>query len=67
MSDCGTPKRARDRLQTREIEQKLTADLHAAREQVRTATREEERAKAQEAFNRTLEQFKNFIARGEVP
>ena len=50
-----------------EIEQQIAAELHAAREQVRSAMNDEDKRTADEAFQCALNQFKNFVGRGIVP
>ena len=65
MADSGKP--SRDRLDLREIERKLTAELDAARRQIQAAASDEERAKAQKAFDRALKRFTDFVVKGIVP
>jgi hypothetical protein len=51
----------------REIERQLTAELQRAREQLLTATTEEERRVASQLRERALQRFKDFVARKIVP
>jgi len=67
MADSATPKPSRDRLDLREIERKLTAELDSARAQLLAASTDEERAGAQKALNRALKRFTDFVTKGVVP
>jgi hypothetical protein len=55
------------RYRLREIEQKLTAELQAASEQLRLASSEEEKRKALEVHLRAVQRFREFAAKGIVP
>jgi hypothetical protein len=56
-----------DKFRQREIEQQLSSEIQTAREQVRTATTEEERMKGSQALERALQRFADFAARNIVP
>jgi hypothetical protein len=51
----------------REIEQRLTAELQRAREQLLKATTEEERRSGLELRNGALQRMTDFVARKIVP
>jgi hypothetical protein len=56
-----------DKFRQREIEQQLSSEIQSAREQIRTATTEEERTQASQALERALQRFADFAARNIVP
>jgi hypothetical protein len=56
-----------DKYRLRGIEQKLTAELQAASEQLRLASSEEEKRKAVEVYLRAVQRFRDFAAKGIVP
>jgi hypothetical protein len=62
-----TPNSAMDKFRLREIEQRLAAELHAANEQMRLASTDEEKRNASDAHQRSLQRFADFAARGIVP
>ena len=67
MADSPIPKPSRDRLDLREIERKLTAELDAARAQLLAASTDEQRSEAQKTIKRALKRFTDFVTRGVVP
>jgi hypothetical protein len=61
------PDASLDIFRLREIERELTAELQHAREQLRTATTEEEKNCALELRNRALQRLTDFFVRKIVP
>jgi hypothetical protein len=61
------PAPALDTFRRREIEQQLTADLHAANQRLRNALSDEEKRQALEAYSKALQRITDFAARGLVP
>jgi hypothetical protein len=62
-----TPNPAPDKFRRYEIEQQLASELHAAREQTRLASTEEEKRNVLEAYLLALQRYTEFAAKGIVP
>lgn len=55
------------KLSSRKIEQQLSAELHAANALVISATTPAEKREGMAAYDRALQRFADFVARGIVP
>jgi adenine C2-methylase RlmN of 23S rRNA A2503 and tRNA A37 len=62
-----TPDPALDKFRLHEIEQHLASELHAAREQTRGASTEEEKRNVLETYLLALQRYTEFAAKGIVP
>ena len=62
-----TPNSAIDKFRQHEIEQQLASELHAAREQTRLVSTEEEKRSALQTYLRALQRFTEFAAKGIMP
>jgi adenine C2-methylase RlmN of 23S rRNA A2503 and tRNA A37 len=62
-----TPNSALDKFRLQEIEQQLASELHAAREQTRGASTEEEKRNVLETYLLALQRYTEFAAKGIVP
>jgi hypothetical protein len=62
-----TPNSAVDKFRLHEIEQQLASELHAAREQTRGASTDEEKRNVLQTYLLALQRYTEFAAKGLVP